>query len=75
MASSVKHAFESTLPDGADATLLQPSHWNAEHTITIDPADLVFTDPAYPTRSFKMSIAIRNEGTAEEYIETLWTEV
>ena len=31
---SIKHAFESAKADGADATLVRPSNWNAEHTIT-----------------------------------------
>ena len=31
---SIKHAFESAKDDGADATLVRPSNWNAEHTIT-----------------------------------------
>lgn len=34
MAISVKHAFQSAKADGLDSTLVQPSSWNAEHTIT-----------------------------------------
>lgn len=34
MAISVKHAFQSAKADGPDSTLVQPSSWNAEHTIT-----------------------------------------
>lgn len=30
---AIKHAFTSAKPDGADATLVQPSNWNAGHTI------------------------------------------
>jgi hypothetical protein len=29
----VKHAFASAKSDGADATLVRPSNWNADHTI------------------------------------------
>lgn len=34
MAVSLKHSFQSAKGDGTDATLVQPSNWNAEHTIT-----------------------------------------
>ena len=34
MTISVKHAFTSAKADGTDSTLIQPSNWNAEHTIT-----------------------------------------
>jgi hypothetical protein len=32
---SAKHAFTSGKGDGLDASLIQPSNWNAEHTITL----------------------------------------
>jgi hypothetical protein len=35
MAVSLKHAFSSGKLDGADNSLVQPSNWNAEHTLTI----------------------------------------
>lgn len=35
MTISLKHAFQSGKSDGGDATLVQPSNWNAEHTITM----------------------------------------
>lgn len=35
MAISLKHAFTSNVADSPDATLVQPSNWNAEHTITM----------------------------------------
>lgn len=31
----IKHAFASAKSDGADATLVQPSNWNAEHPVAI----------------------------------------
>lgn len=34
MAVSLKHAFQSAKSDGPDNTLVQPSDWNAEHTLT-----------------------------------------
>jgi hypothetical protein len=35
MAVSLKHAFQSAKADGADASLVRPSNWNAEHTLTL----------------------------------------
>jgi len=35
MAVSLKHSFQSAKADGADSTLVQPSSWNAEHTLTL----------------------------------------
>lgn len=35
MTISVKHTFQSAKPDGADATLVQPSNWNDEHVLTL----------------------------------------
>ncbi len=35
MAISLKHTFTSPKSDGPDTTLVQPSNWNAEHTITM----------------------------------------
>lgn len=35
MAISLKHHFNSGKADGADATKVQPSNWNAEHDITM----------------------------------------
>lgn len=34
MAVSLKHTFTSNVADSGDATLVQPSNWNAEHTLT-----------------------------------------
>jgi hypothetical protein len=34
MTVSLKHAFTSAKSDGSDATQVQPSNWNAEHSIT-----------------------------------------
>lgn len=34
MTISLKHSFQSAKADGVDTTLVQPSSWNAEHTIT-----------------------------------------
>lgn len=34
MTISLKHAFTSNVSDSGDANLVQPSNWNAEHTLT-----------------------------------------
>jgi hypothetical protein len=34
MAITVKHSKVSTIPDDADTTLVRPSDWNADHTLT-----------------------------------------
>ena len=35
MAVSLKHIFQSTLPDDPDATLVRPSNWNDEHNLVM----------------------------------------
>lgn len=34
MTVTVKHPFVSTVPDSTDTSLVRPSNWNADHTIT-----------------------------------------
>jgi hypothetical protein len=34
MAITVKHSKTSAIPDAGDTTLVQPSDWNADHTLT-----------------------------------------
>jgi len=41
MAISLKHQFTSPKADGGDSTLVQPSNWNAEHTMTLTSGYLV----------------------------------
>ena len=42
---SVAHAFVSVVPDGADASVVRPSNWNAAHVVSLTAAD-VGADPA-----------------------------
>jgi hypothetical protein len=35
MAISLKHSFQSAVADEADTSLVRPSNWNAEHTLTL----------------------------------------
>lgn len=41
MALSLTHTFVSAIPDGADTTVVRPTNWNAEHTITIGTGKLM----------------------------------
>lgn len=41
MTISLKHSFQSAKADGTDSTLIQPSSWNAEHTLTLATSKLV----------------------------------
>jgi hypothetical protein len=34
MAITVKHPFVSTVPDATDTSIVRPSNWNADHTVT-----------------------------------------
>ena len=42
---AIKHAFVSGVGDGADASLVRPSNWNAAHAGDI-PWSLITSDPA-----------------------------
>jgi len=37
MTATVKHKFVSPKGDSADPTIVQPSNWNDDHTVTLDP--------------------------------------
>lgn len=41
MTLSLKHTFTSPKTDGADPTQVQPSNWNAEHTITVQAPAII----------------------------------
>lgn len=46
MTVSVKHAFVSAKAEGADATQVRTSNWNAEHVITMSPSKILGRDTA-----------------------------
>lgn len=46
---AIKHAFTSGKTDGGDATLVQPSNWNANHTIDSEVTFPVVANPATPS--------------------------
>lgn len=41
MTLSVKHGFTSAKDDGPDSNQVQPSHWNAEHSISVSGPALI----------------------------------
>lgn len=40
--STTTHAFVSGISDGADATLVRPSNWNADHALALPDTDVQF---------------------------------
>ena len=51
MAVSLKHTFVSAIPDGSDASVVRPSNWNAEHTLTGTISTLMGFDSAGASQS------------------------
>lgn len=45
---AIKHVFSSAKADGTDATLIQPSNWNANHTIDTEVTFPAVATPALP---------------------------
>ncbi len=41
MTVSLKHLFQSSIPDDPDTSIVRPSDWNAEHTLTLDTGKLL----------------------------------
>lgn len=62
MAISVKHAFTSAKADGTDSTLVQPSNWNAEHTITLGAGKVLGRSSASAGAMQELPIAIDTTG-------------
>jgi hypothetical protein len=67
MAASFKHAKTSGVTDGADSTLVQPSDWNAEHTITLATGKLLGRTTA-GTGAVE-EIALGTSGTAVPFLD------
>ena len=66
---NIKHAFTSGKTDGADATLVQPSNWNAEHVVDqyLDMPDQA-TIPAAPAAGWLRTFARNRAGRALPHI-------
>lgn len=62
MAISLKHTFQSAKADGADTTLVQPSNWNAEHTITAAAGKVLGRDTSGAGAVQELPIAVDVSG-------------
>lgn len=56
MAVRAKHAFVSAVPDGGDASLVQPSNWNADHALQLTGPALVGRTAASDGDSAEISL-------------------
>jgi hypothetical protein len=57
MTVSLKHQFNSGKLDGSDATLVQPSNWNAEHTLSLATSRLLGRTTAGAGAAEEISVA------------------
>lgn len=69
MTVSVKHGFTSLKSDGTDPTVVQPSHWNADHVILTASLSLLgrtsnYTGPVEELPITSWGIGIVNTATA-----------
>ena len=62
MTISLKHSFTSAKSDGSDATLVQPSSWNAEHTITAAAGKVLGRDTSGSGAVQELPIAVTSSG-------------
>ena len=42
---AIKHLFVSLIPDGADASMVRPSDWNADHVLQNESPNFVLAGP------------------------------
>jgi len=65
---SLKHTKVSDKADGQDDSLLQPSHWNAEHTFTVPAKKLVGNadDADGPARDISIGEGLELDETSHE---------
>jgi hypothetical protein len=72
MTISVKHSFASAKADGTDSTLIQPSNWNAEHTITLAAGKVLGRDTSGSgaVQELPISVAATGEITAATWNAT-----
>lgn len=62
MALSITHPFTSAKADGTDATLVQPSNWNANHTITMAAGTILGRDTSGSGAAQELPIQISTSG-------------
>ena len=58
MAISFRHAFTSGKVDGTDSTLIQPSNWNAEHTLTLAAGKVLGRDSSAGGAAQELAISV-----------------
>lgn len=64
MVLSLKHTFTSPKADGTDSTLIQPSNWNAEHTITLAAGKVLGRDSSGNGTAQELPLAFDPTGQA-----------
>lgn len=64
MVLSLKHTFTSPKADGTDSTLIQPSNWNAEHTITLAAGKVLGRDSSGNGAAQELPLAFDPTGQA-----------
>ena len=62
MAISLKHAKTSTVPDSGNTALVQPSDWNAEHTISLAAGKVLGRDTSGAGVAQELPIAVTAAG-------------
>lgn len=75
MAISVTHAHSAAQSDGSDPSLLQPSHWNAGHTVTGALADPMTTRGDVIVRNASNTTARLGVGAAGKILSSDGTDV
>lgn len=58
MTVSLKHAFTSAKVDGTDSTLIQPSNWNSEHTLTLAAGKVLGRDSSGAGAAQELAISV-----------------
>jgi len=62
MTVSLTHIFQSAKPDGTDASLIQPSDWNAEHELTAAAGTVIGRDTSGAGLVQELPIAVTAAG-------------
>ena len=73
MAKSIKHAFQTLLADGVDASVVQPSDWNDSHTV-IDTTHTITDAAAFEISPNNGSIQVVTLGANRTPAATNFTD-
>ena len=66
MTLSLKHTFTSAKADGTDSTLVQPSAWNAEHTITLAAGKVLGRDSSGAGAAQELPLSFDTSGNVSD---------